>query len=863
MVSNKTTSQHTVQDNVSDKHRKLIFNNDEDNCVIVEGTEKREESMFRAQYDLAHDIFRELSADKSKDLRKTNNIIAFCGDRGSGKTSCMESFRQQLKPDQDANCLFLETIDPSFFDDSNNILGLVLGQMYNVLVKDERKRDRPYRSDKDDFAREQLLEEFNTAMRYMKHLAKASNREKFYDALEELDALAAGLQLRETLRHLFESYLAYLGKKLLVITIDDLDLNIRGAYVMSEFIRKYLTDEQCLILLSVKVDQLVEAIKINLRQEQHISDEESYRMAVKYVVKLIPAGNRVNMPELENYCDNALEYRKGGQTSEYRSVKEAITRIIFWKTGYLFYNSKGRSSLIVPRNLRSLRQLLHLLAAMEDHDKQNSTAHHANQQIFKNYFFRTWTQQLNQEYQERIDKILANDNNLHFNKTVVAQLSTLPEFDKTKKFEKLFDSSNYAYNISLGDVMNLLEYLSQNETDTQLQMFQFFIRSLYSIKLYEAYDRITENIGAELFPDKKEAGIGEIYASDALFDRTNVLQQLVNGAYFSYEADSILPPNKSENKSRDLRLINGSTLEKELQDLGEKSNGGADHDNNFSKEYRDRFRLIEFFMLCTSRHIALKKKDESWSSKWSSSVPGHILGFTQGTKNLIFDVMAPFYNILNLRMTYDRFDGFFRKRSQDDQSLYDFARNQEWTLLNSMYDTSDRAYPVPEHSFMSDAVIRNSEVLTAMNERLKAQRHVSRSSSNSKCIAEFYRSIINSEMNTYPRMQNENPHTIEFKFLSAIIEILDSADMNRFNTIFSQNETPETEQEEEQMKRMLKEVFRGGSYKLPTIRQYLQEKLDDIYRKQTPEQWDMTFPSDTLFKQSDVIRIITEIATSN
>lgn len=845
-----------MQDNVSDKHRRLIFNNDEDNCVIVEGTEKREESMFRAQYDLAHDIFRELSADKSKDLRKTNNIIAFCGDRGSGKTSCMESFRQQLKPDQDANCLFLETIDPSFFDDSNNILGLVLGQMYNVLVKDERKRDRPYRSDKDDFAREQLLEEFNTAMRYMKHLAKASNREKFYDALEELDALAAGLQLRETLRHLFESYLAYLGKKLLVITIDDLDLNIRGAYVMSEFIRKYLTDEQCLILLSVKVDQLVEAIKINLRQEQHISDEESYRMAVKYVVKLIPAGNRVNMPELENYCDNALEYRKGGQTSEYRSVKEAITRIIFWKTGYLFYNSKGRSSLIVPRNLRSLRQLLHLLAAMEDHDKQNSTAHHANQQIFKNYFFRTWTQQLNQEYQERIDKILANDNNLHFNKTVVAQLSTLPEFDKTKKFEKLFDSSNYAYNISLGDVMNLLEYLSQNETDTQLQMFQFFIRSLYSIKLYEAYDRITENIGAELFPDKKEAGIGEIYASDALFDRTNVLQQLVNGAYFSYEADSILPPNKSENKSRDLRLINGSTLEKELQDLGTKR-------DTVDEEYKRRFRLIEFFMLCTSRHIALKKKDESWSSKWSSSVPGHILGFTQGTKNLIFDVMAPFYNILNLRMTYDRFDGFFRKRSQDDQSLYDFARNQEWTLLNSMYDTSDRAYPVPEHSFMSDAVIRNSEVLTAMNERLKAQRHVSRSSSNSKCIAEFYRSIINSEMNTYPRMQNENPHTIEFKFLSAIIEILDSADMNRFNTIFSQNETPETEQEEEQMKRMLKEVFRGGSYKLPTIRQYLQEKLDDIYQKQTPEQWDMTFPSDTLFKQSDVIRIITEIATSN
>lgn len=855
MVSNITTSQHTVQDNVSDKHRRLIFNNDEDNCVIVEGSEKREESMFRAQYDLAHDIFRELSADKSKDLRKTNNIIAFCGDRGSGKTSCMESFRQQLKPDQDANCLFLETIDPSFFDDSNNILGLVLGQMYNVLVKDERKRDRPYRSDKDDFAREQLLEEFNTAMRYMKHLAKASNREKFYDALEELDALAAGLQLRETLRHLFESYLAYLGKKLLVITIDDLDLNIRGAYVMSEFIRKYLTDEQCLILLSVKVDQLVEAIKINLRQEQHISDEESYRMAVKYVVKLIPAGNRVNMPELENYCDNALEYRKGGQTNEYRSVKEAITRIIFWKTGYLFYNSKGRSSLIVPRNLRSLRQLLHLLAAMEDHDKQNSTAHHANQQIFKNYFFRTWTQQLNQEYQERIDKILANDNNLHFNKTVVAQLSTLPEFDKTKKFEKLFDSSNYAYNISLGDVMNLLEYLSQNETDTQLQMFQFFIRSLYSIKLYEAYDRITENIGAELFPDKKEAGIGEIYASDALFDRTNVLQQLVNGAYFSYEADSILAPSKRENKSRDLRLINGKTLEKELQDLGEKSNGGADHDNNFSKEYRDRFRLIEFFMLCTSRHIAQRNLDISRPPYWQSPYPGHVLRFNRSTEHLLFDVLAPFYNILNLRMTYNRFDGLFRRKDSNHRSLYDFALANEWTLLYGMQDKSDRNYDNKEHEFLSDAVIRNSEVLTAMNERLKAQRYVSRSSSNSKCIAEFYKSIKNSEMNTYPRIQHEKPYTIDFKFLSEIIEVLDQCDASYFDSIYGQGT--------EFQQKKLNETFKGNSYKQKTILKRLRTELNDTYQLRAPKQWKETFPENTAFKKADVIRIITEIATSN
>lgn len=96
-------------------------------------------------------------------------------------------------------------------------------------------------------------------------------------------------------------------------------------------------------------------------------------MASKYVTKLIPFGNRINMPKVSDFCNNPLyiyDERKDQETQSdnpnYNSVKEAVVQLIFSKTRYLFYNSKGSISPIVPNNLRSLRQLLGMLYRLPD-----------------------------------------------------------------------------------------------------------------------------------------------------------------------------------------------------------------------------------------------------------------------------------------------------------------------------------------------------------------------------------------------------------------------------------------------------------------------------------------------------------------
>ena len=421
---------------------KLTFKDGEENLQIIEAREQRDNSIFKDQYAHADRIFDELI--KEPVIRGYNNILAFCGERGSGKTSCMKSFIDQKKKDDNSSCFFLYPIDPSFFDESHNIVELVIGRMYAEVQNDGHE----YNVD----VRDELLVQFNKVMIYLKYLAKPDQKENYYDGLQELEALSVGLSLQGSINELFKKFLQYVSKKILVISIDDLDLNIDGAYIMAEHIRKYLTNENSILLLSVKIEQLIEAIEINIQETQKIDNIDSHEMAMKYVTKLIPVSSRVNMPGLEDYCNHELSYVHTDENGndvhiEYHSVKEAVTHSIFWTTGYLFYNSKGRSSLMVPTTLRSLRQLLHLLHCMPVHDKNNPDEHKQNQRQFKRYFYNTWTQQLNNPYRGIALKISNLASDITLNKAVLANLSSLDILKASERFKALLDYSYYSYNV--------------------------------------------------------------------------------------------------------------------------------------------------------------------------------------------------------------------------------------------------------------------------------------------------------------------------------------------------------------------------------------------------------------------------------
>lgn len=140
--------------------------------IVVNEKANYAESLFKDQYTHALLQIHQLTSKKKDGVP---SILAFCGDRGEGKTSCMETiktmlaningkedehvktaiddFMQKCIVNQESNETLksrcenltkakfkvLDTIDPAFFDKDHNVIELVLGMMYREIKEQEKK----------------------------------------------------------------------------------------------------------------------------------------------------------------------------------------------------------------------------------------------------------------------------------------------------------------------------------------------------------------------------------------------------------------------------------------------------------------------------------------------------------------------------------------------------------------------------------------------------------------------------------------------------------------------------------------------------------------------------------------------------
>ena len=411
----------------------LTFYRGQEN-IIVKEKENYSESLFKDQYTHALLQIHQLVSERKDNVP---SILAFCGDRGEGKTSCMETVKTMLATlnnEQPQNTdspiekfmkesvinhdttetlqercesfnkirfKVLDTIDPAFFDKDHNVVELVLGMMYHEIMKGDIIED--------DSKRRELLEKFHDAKLCLTQQKK--DKIELYDPIDELNWLSGGLALKETFQDLCTSFLKYSLKtendneqNYLVIAIDDIDLNISGAYEMAEQIRKYLCAENCIVLISLNIEQFIEVVSNSIGSQFKTNEYlGAIEMAQKYATKLIPMEYRIMMPKPYDFCDRPFRYvikdgeecKDGEDERNFASVKESIVKLIYDKTRFLFYNNKGSVSPIVPNNLRSLRHLLGMLISMPDFYSNEKTRN--NKEDFKSYFYQVWTRQLTKE----------------------------------------------------------------------------------------------------------------------------------------------------------------------------------------------------------------------------------------------------------------------------------------------------------------------------------------------------------------------------------------------------------------------------------------------------------------------------------
>lgn len=775
----------------------IIFKIGEENKPVVYGLDNFQESIFKDQLMLFFKHLQRKLEQKSMDNAifndiYDNNIIAFIGERGAGKTSCMYSALKIVKDAQEKEnwrpiygehykprkkIKLLKTIDPSFFDTKHNILEMLIGEMYRELK--QRKERNPSDMNRDDL--HTLLAQFQETKRHLRFLATTSNPFSQDDELEELDYLSSGADLRDSISLLIQRFLKLTGDDVLMIGIDDIDLNTKQGYSMVEKIRKYMILPQVVILFAVKLDQLASVIHLELAQQfkevlanenGSVSDSDISEMAERYLNKLIPLQARIFIPGPSTFFERPLVVQDidGNNKKEYASIREAVPSLIFAKCRYLFYNTQGTTSLIVPRNLRDLRMLVRMLFVMDDYTKEDSAdTLSANKSQFKHYFFGTWLEDMDMRYKNIAHSLVNETEPTLFNKKVLDLLDSVCSIRKNHEMVNpaignIMNASNVAYNISVGDVFCVLRWLDDIDTSEDLHKLIFFIKSLYSIKLYELYDEMTEPHQDNL--DNKE----KPYRGESLENITSY-GKLSAGSFFLLEGDTLLP-KEDGSFEREIRNIKGGSLLKLIKDLVDEYNQASNKSGLFTQnDYITRLHAAEFFMLTVSRYIWTADKSiiESGIHQYRLQPKAYYdRKFDPGTESMMFDILAPFFTLADIKHSYDRFN----------TEIFCIAQQCSDSLYNKLHQNIEN----DGRSYLSRVCLRNAEVIDDLFTKMQSQRGQYRTSNNCEILQAFYSNLASHTICTYDKWQDEDHgnkeiyYKITFPCFALLAQLFDDED---------------------------------------------------------------------------------------
>jgi len=515
--------------------------------IKIENGNDFDESIFKDVYKQAARSVEEIviqSKVKNKSSISSdnyNNIIAFTGERGTGKSSSMISFAEALihqkeeshssffeknkfEKIRNKDIISIDVIDPSLFKGEDKLFEIIISKMFSSFQKriNESKNNEINHDQK-----RKLIKHFQHVFNNLKivHNGKSQVYEK--EAIEALSDLAYGTNLKTSFFELVDTFLKYIGNNsdFLLIAIDDFDLNIRGAFDMLEDIRQFLIQKNIILLIACKIEQLQdstnhEIIKnfktiINFDTNQNVLlSEDIHDKSSRYLDKLLPIERRIQTPSfnINNTSGNVeiIDSSNNENINSFigKSIEGTIIELIYKKTGHIITINNFEQNVIIPTTIREITNTIAFLNRAGDID------------AFKKYLFKGINGKLPKRYinffnelENTPDKML----NIFIanwiggeNKTLLAENKLgknysrllFEEIEDPREHRRISSSNiirpieikniteavNYA-NISYGDLKALLKELDTYKliSDKTLLNFYSYIELYYSYRITKSY----------------------------------------------------------------------------------------------------------------------------------------------------------------------------------------------------------------------------------------------------------------------------------------------------------------------------------------------------------------------------------------
>lgn len=443
--------------------------------------EKREDfskSIFEGVYEKMDEILQSIVHVPEKNK---GDVIAVIGNRGSGKSSVMKSYtksKRQISEKDDVEYNVLECIDASLLDTQEDIFDIILTKMLkNIDEKIDRAKKSGENTEITRLEYQEILQKFNHVFESHQAIKRQSleYEQQGYSSLAVLRKFKDSVDLTESFEKLVEDYMWMMSgkkdrylykskKRYLIISVDDLDMNVDNGFKGLEQLYRYIAVRNVILFITVKYEQV-----------EYLAEKKGYRLfpdinreleiekteyienyARDYLEKMLPIQNRVYMPDIVNRFLNYRTIWKVdtdlADSKELVDIKTSLYRRIYKKTGMCFYISGKKPYILEPESLREMNGYFNLLDSMQPDEMRKQWN---CERFIEDFFDRVMVEKLSRKYQKEflllsrigfsnvyneIEKFLREE---HENGRGIREFSTSHEF-KSGYGELLHDLATFS-----------------------------------------------------------------------------------------------------------------------------------------------------------------------------------------------------------------------------------------------------------------------------------------------------------------------------------------------------------------------------------------------------------------------------------
>ena len=478
------------------------------------------------------DALREMfKRDKQKQIVdcEFNNIIAFSGDRGSGKTTAMTSFAEYIMngelsaqdsetaPSLKKNMFCtVPVIDPCKLADGESLTGILTANIY-------KKTKDMLRSDGNIPFEDNCRDKLKKCSELIQHirLKSLSMKESLGEVQDEADfiyLLSRTNFLREDIYTLINGYLELCNDKIekpdqcrfLLVRIDDLDTNITHGFSVLDELRSFLTIPNIIIVSAMKTEQLTDLVEQKFQEDfgRFLSTEKNlgvhpYEMAMKYLEKVIPLPRRITIQRLDVDTIQSLgiktkETAKNNEENYKHLVTHFLT-LVYQKTHIVLIKNADGIHDLIPDTLRSLCHAIFLLESFSKISDETN-CENINSEALEQNLQRMETWLIDNISSNSVPRELAvilrrasEHSVIGLNSFIANELyryaksetagKDIPVFGDDPYIDKIFKAEKPVETVSLGDILYLLNTLAKNNPGTGYRHFVAAVKMFYSIKI--------------------------------------------------------------------------------------------------------------------------------------------------------------------------------------------------------------------------------------------------------------------------------------------------------------------------------------------------------------------------------------------